>query len=266
MVLCDPLGAYFVFEKASYMHSTALIKQVTEPQNIYWLFSSSAQAISTFVAFLLTGFALVHTMMDSIQQKDDTLEEIHSQLIRIYYSRIKWLSSLTGLAIVSSLATVYLNGLSLPYFDLFVAFTSIVNLASIIGGILFVISIINPDKYRNVARDLIKEERDTLTPTGTPVLEGDFIRQFIKLEVILRNIIQRRSQDLASHSGPRMALSVRQMADALYHNELIDNNLLEELLRVNKYRNLVFHGHVSNVDKAMLDKLNKVIDRIENIN
>jgi hypothetical protein len=47
-------------------------------EHIYWLFSSAAQSIATFVAFLLAGYTLVHAMMDSIQQRDDTLEEIHS--------------------------------------------------------------------------------------------------------------------------------------------------------------------------------------------
>ena len=224
------------------MDSTNTIaQQIIEPQNIYWLFSSSAQAISAFVAFLLTGFALVHTMMDSLQQRDDTLEEIHSKLMRVYYGQIKWLATLTGIAIILSLATVYLNGVSFRYNGFLIGLTSVVNVAAIVGGILFVISIINPDKYKKAALELIKEQKTTLEPTGKSVDEVDFIRQFIKLETLIRNILRKRELYIRSTSGPRMSFSVRQMVDALYHNEIIDQQLFNDLIEVNKFRNLVFH-------------------------
>jgi len=248
------------------MDSTStIIQQIAESQNIYWLFSSSAQAISAFVAFLLTGFALVHTMMDSLQQKDDTLEEIHSKLMRIYYRRIKWLASLTGLAIILSLMMVYLNGISVPYNSFLVVFTSCVNVAAIIGGILFVISIINPDKYKKAALDIIKEEKTALEPTGTPIQEVDFIRQFIQLEILIRDVLRKRDLYIPSRTGPRMSFSVRQMVEALYHNELIDQQLFNELMEVNKYRNLVIHGHKTDVDKGMLDKVNNLITKIKKV-
>ena len=83
-------------------------------ENIYWLFSSSAQAIATFVAFLLAGYTLVHTMMESVQQRDDTLQEIHAALIRQYYRQIRALALITGAAVLGSLAMRYLNGFVWP--------------------------------------------------------------------------------------------------------------------------------------------------------
>ena len=38
---------------------------------IYWTFSAAAQSISALVAFLLTGYALVHTIMESARERDD---------------------------------------------------------------------------------------------------------------------------------------------------------------------------------------------------
>lgn len=248
------------------MDSTNTIaQQIIEPQNIYWLFSSSAQAISAFVAFLLTGFALVHTMMDSLQQRDDTLEEIHSKLMRVYYERIKWLATLTGIAIILSLAMVYLNGVSVRYSGFLVAVTSVVNVAAIVGGILFVISIINPDKYKKAALELIKEQKTTLEPTGKSIEEVDFIRQFIKLETLIRDILRKRELYIRSTSGPRMSFSVRQMVDALYHNEIIDQQLFNDLVEINKFRNLVFHGHRTKVDQGMLDRVNRAIEKLNKV-
>ena len=56
------------------------------------------------------------------------------------------------------------------------------------------------------------------------------------------------------------------MINALNQNELINRMELDELLRINKYRNLVFHGHQDKVDKGMLDKVKeaqKIINKIE---
>ena len=127
-------------------------------ENIYWLFSSSAQAIATFVAFLLAGYTLVHAMMDSVQQRDDTLEEIHAALIRQYYQQIKSLAIITGVAVLGSLAMLYLNGFAWPYKDIVVTIAAMVNIAAIAWGIAFVIRIIDPDKYTNAAKRMIEED------------------------------------------------------------------------------------------------------------
>src|SRR5215216_1059600 len=115
-------------------------------ENIYWLFSSSAQAIATLVAFLLAGYTLVHAMMESIQQRDDALEEIHAALIRQYYRQIRALAVLTGVAVVGSLAMLYLNGFTWPLKQVAVAVAALADIAAIGWGIAFVIHIIDPDK------------------------------------------------------------------------------------------------------------------------
>jgi uncharacterized protein YutE (UPF0331/DUF86 family) len=55
------------------------------------------------------------------------------------------------------------------------------------------------------------------------------------------------------------------MIDALYHNELIPPDLYTELQQLNKYRNLVFHGHVTQVDRAMIDRLKAATAAFEDV-
>lgn len=74
---------------------------------IYWAFSAAAQSISAFVAFLLTGFALVHSIMESARASDDSLEEIHAALKVSHHRSLTTLAWLTGLAIILSLVVVY---------------------------------------------------------------------------------------------------------------------------------------------------------------
>jgi len=235
-------------------------------ENFYWLFSSSAQTISAFVAFLVTGFALVLNMMDSLVQKDETLEDLHSKLKSQYYKKLRLLAIITGLAIIMSLWMVYLNaGANENKWWLYLL-TIALNVAAIVLGILFIISIINPDRYKRAAQEIIKEDTKEFTLTGQQVDQLTFMTEFIKLEKRVRDILEQRQLYIPFGDTPKMAYSFRQMINALYQNELINRNELNDLLQINKYRNLVFHGHQDKVDLGMLDRVKTASAIIDKIN
>jgi uncharacterized membrane protein len=54
---------------------------------------------------------------------------------------------------------VYLNGRPVPYFDILVGISGILTASAIIGGVWFVLVIIDPAKYQKTARKLIAESR-----------------------------------------------------------------------------------------------------------
>ena len=120
--------------------------------NIFWLFSSSAQAISAFIAFLVTGYIFALTAMEGLEKADETLAEIHFELKKEYHSRLTALSVLTGCAIISSLTAVYANGFEFAYRGVLFCATAAVDLGAIIGGLLFVTSIVNPERYKKAAK------------------------------------------------------------------------------------------------------------------
>lgn len=236
------------------------------PDNIYWLFSSSAQSVSTFIALLVAGFALVQTKMDSLQDNDETLEEIHDKLKTQYYKRIKGLSFVTGFAIFMSLLMVYLNGFYFPLKEVLYFITVILNTVAIGGGILFVVSIIDPGRYKKAAEQIIKDEEDQFSQTGNSVDQLTFMTGFITLEKKIREILQSKNLYIPYGNEPKMAYSFRQMIQSLLQNDLINKNEYYDLLQINKYRNLVFHGHLDNVDKGMVDRVNKATTIIKRIN
>ncbi len=235
------------------------------PDNIYWLFSSSAQSVSAFIALLLTGFAFVQSIMDGLQLKDETLEEIHDKLKKDYYSKIKLLAIVTGLSIILSLLMVFLNGFSFHNKTIIYIFTATLNFIAIGGGIFFVISIINPDRYKKAAEQIIKADKAEFTQTGNEVDQMTFTKEFIKLEKQIREILQSKKMYVPYGDAPRMIYSFRQMIQALRQNELINNDDYDLLLQINKFRNLVFHGHVDNVDKGMVDRVKNALNKIEKI-
>lgn len=232
-------------------------------ENFYWLFSSSAQTISAFVAFLITGYALVLNSMQNLEMKDDTYEEINHKLKQKYYLRLIILMIVTGLAIISSLCMVFLNGIDYGPKGWLFPVTALVNLAAIILGVLFVLSIINPNNYKIAAKEIIKD--DKIKDSNTNVDIASFMTEFIKLEKSVRDKLQNRNLYVPFGNSPKMVYSFRQMVEALNKNELISYYDFLELLKINKYRNLVFHGHLDKVEADMLAKIQKAEKIIENI-
>jgi hypothetical protein len=223
-------------------------------ENIYWLFSSSAQAISAFIAFLLTGYAFVHAVMESIQQRDDSLIEIHHELRRRYYRYIKWLSLVTGTAIISSLLMVYLNGTNVVYKEFFVVVVSSFNLVAIIGGILFVLAIIDPDRYKKTATKIVAAEAHAKPSEVPSVRDAAFFDEFIQLELQIKSLLTHRDLLSALERSQRFP-SFRQMITALYQSEIINQDTFKELQEISRYRNLVFHGQIQQVDSRMIDRI-----------
>ena len=118
---------------------------------IYWTFSSAAQSISAFVALLLAGYALVHSLMEAARDRDDTLDEIHSALRQSYHRRLTVLAWLTGSAVILSLVVVYLNRSNQPISGWVVAITGTIDFLAITCGLAFVVSIVDPKKYQKAA-------------------------------------------------------------------------------------------------------------------
>lgn len=221
-------------------------------ENLYWLFSSAAQSISAFIALLLTGFTFVLTVISNMEQKDESLAEILHRIRVIYFRNIIILSIVTGFAIVSSLYSVYINPFNMEYKPLIQIGASVLDFIAIFGGIIFVLFIINPNKYRNIANKLYLEEKEKIKPTGEDIDKIEFIQVFIELEKLFRDILEKRDLYIESKYLKREFYSFRIMLDILLNNKLIDKSFYSSLLELNSIRNLVVHGKRDTVDKKML--------------
>jgi hypothetical protein len=227
----------------------------------YWLFSTTSQTIASFIAFLLTGFALVLNMMDTLQQKDESLTEIHEQLKVTYYRRMLILSVISGLAILFSIAMLYVNGVEMENKPFLFVFSFALSVLSISLAIYFVIAIINPNRYKYAAEDILKEEKTKFSITGSEVNQVNFMNAYLDLERKVRKLLKVKnilSEEKEIHS-------FRQLVTAMYENEMITNEVLYELLQINKYRNLVVHGHLDQVDEGMVDRVKKMQTELEMI-
>lgn len=230
---------------------------------VFWTFSAAAQSVSAFVALLLTGYALVLSLMDAVREKDDSLEDIHASLRAHYHRRLTWLAWLTGVAIVLSLVIVYLNRSEHAVSGWLQSVGAGVDLAAVGSGLAFVVTIIDPKKYQKAAAEVLDQEAGASQNGGTRPA-GEFLDAFLHLERLIRDFLKTHELYVPQRANStRVSYSYRQMIDALLQNEKVDRPLFNELLEIGKYRNLVFHGHVAEVRAGMLKRVRAVASRIE---
>jgi hypothetical protein len=228
--------------------------------NYYWLFSSSAQSIAALIGFLLAGVALAFSMMDRLVEQDETMNEIVEALKRRQHAQLTALAIVTGAAILLSLFALYLNPCSTTLRSIVRSIAALSGTSAVIGSIAFVASIIRPGKYSITAqREYVVLEK-TLEPLAGQEPSSMFFKGFIDLEQDIRAYLKQADLYIPSRGAPRMSFSFRQMIDALYENERISKDLRDLLLEVNKFRNLLFHGHIDQVDKGVLKTLQKAKD------
>jgi hypothetical protein len=230
--------------------------------NYYWFFSAAAQAIAAFVALLLAGIALAYSMMDRLVESDPTLWEVNLGIKQRYHKWLAILAIVTGFAIILSLASTFLN----PHPGWLRASLMLMavecDVAAIFGGILFVIKIIDPNRYTREAKHELKEmERGRLAQKPVSV----YFNEFIKFEQSIRDYLKKHELYVPSLGAPKMTFSFREMVNALFQNEHISRALRDEMLEVNKFRNLLFHGHVTDVTDEALSKLIEVRNKWKNI-
>ena len=240
-----------------------MISDYKGAENIYWLFSSSAQAIAAFIGFLATGFFFSYDLMDKQVEKDETLEVIYVDIKKQYFKRLRGLFILTGLSILLSLGIVFVNGYNLGIYNVIMAvIVGAINVITVIWALTFVIFIIDPDKVKKTVEKLIKEDESVFEPKqGVSLTRESFLDGFNELEKLLRDLAKKYR--LESSNRFRDFLSIGQIIRSLYERGAITRESLRELSEMNKIRNLVAHGEINNIEQRIGDTLNKVKDEVK---
>lgn len=223
---------------------------------IYWTFTAAAQCVSTFVALLLTGYALVLSQIEAARDRDDSLQEIHAALRKTYHARLTVLAWLTAIAVGMSLVVVWINRANEAAPTPLVITAALMDVVAMVAGLAFVVVIIDPDKYQKAAeREL--EQQAGLKPGQRLAPAVEFFRAFRKLERLLRERCRRLEPDAeeAVEAALQASGTIRRMADLLLQGEHLSDELYAELMEINRYRNLLFHGDMKQADPAMVERV-----------
>ena len=226
---------------------------------IYWTFTAAAQCVATFVALLLTGYALVLTQIEAARERDDSLQELHAVLRASYHARLKVLAWITAAAVVLSLFVVWDNRSTVPASNWVMGIAAALDIVAMVAGLAFVVTIIDPAKYQKAAERELEQRQQQQQEAAAQQKETsaeDFFKAFREMEKALRQLVGRSRMVVGEprEDGSKGNPSVRQMAIALLDNGVIDDSFHAELLQIAKYRNLLFHGHVQKADAGMVER------------
>jgi len=240
-------------------------KFINSTDTFNWFFSAAAQTIAAFVGFLLAGYSLVHNAMDSRAENNEELKGIYHDLKKKYFKMIKFLFLITGSSIVCNLLMLILNGTNISCKIILTIFTIIINLTSVVFGIVFIFSIIDPEKIERAAREMLRREYQV---GGEIVDESSFIQPFIRFERELRDIATQFSEvghDIRDRWPRNGFIPLVEIISNLYGYELISREESEQILEIISYRNLVVHGNVQQVSVEMINRLISIMEILNRI-
>lgn len=234
--------------------------------NIFWLFSSSAQSIAAFIGFITAGFYFVLSKIDSNPNQDNTLDEILLELKKKHFQKLKILCILTGFSIVLSLFMLYLNNCHIRFLNVYVILVFILNILTIGWAIYFVIDIINPDNIEKTANKLIKENKDINLPDQVNSIKiGQFLEKFIKLENFVRGAFKKLGLVEIQEEKGKSYLKLSDIFILLFQMGYITLETLSDLNEVNKIRNLAAHGQIDKIDIKYSNMLDELTEKISSL-
>lgn len=231
-----------------------------DQENLYWLFSSSAQSIATFVAFLLAGYTLFHSIMNDVLAKDDTLDEIILEEKKSIFSKLRILLILTCVSIVLNLSMIFANNQDLIVKRELIAFTGLSTISTVIFGIAVVIYMIDPKRNIKIAKELIRKNIN-YGQLGKLTTDQIFFSKYIAFEKMIKDFCERKQIELPHRSGP--SPTFRETIMGLYYRKIFDKEFLDRIIKVSKYRNLLFHGEIQQASEQMVKEIDEVNEQLK---
>lgn len=236
--------------------------------NIYWAFSSSAQAVAAFIGFISAGFFFSHDRIDRQLDKDETLVEILTEIKTQHFIKLRFLLWLTGFSIILSLFVVWINGFDTGWFlSVFAILVAFLNCFTVARAVLLVIDMVNPRQVQNTADKLIKESTGEYVGGSETagISKADFLMKFINLEQLAYNLIDRKNNYDSGGLRSRQYLPFSLIIKELLEAGRINENQFEKLNRVSKMRNLIAHGRLENAGERESKELDELIDFFDHI-
>jgi uncharacterized protein YutE (UPF0331/DUF86 family) len=256
------IGLFVFAIYCSYLVFKTIPIQKTELNNVFYIFSTAAQTIAALVGFVLAAYTFNHQLVSSQKdEQDEARNQVIESIIQKNYRQIVILSIMTGITLILDLFVLELNGVPTTNLkEISYIIVGSLNVVLIIFAVIIALFTIKPIDTTKEAQKLfkavgeeIKESLDNkkghLKHPEDTMSSTDFIQKFIEMEKSVREYLI--DNDLYNDKR----LSMGKMITILYEQRGINHELFHILNELSRYRNLVVHGHVTEIDKDMYESL-----------
>lgn len=110
---------------------------------------------------------------------------------------------------------------------------------TLILAILFVLKILDPDKYEKAAKKIDYENRGSIKNFGN---FDDFMKNWIELEFVIKDLI--KHYEIQTRTRENGVYTLKDMINGLLEGNFITYDIYRKIDEINKYRNLVVHGNL----------------------
>lgn len=242
-----------------------------------WLFSTAPQAIAAFVGLIFAGVSFILGKIDDKIKEDPTLTEIYETIKIEMHVGLKKLLSITLISILLDFIFLFINPIGsdsefvidnkprciivpailLLFFNIYV----------ISEAINYIKEIMDPQYFKKTVDSLLREYHDS-NPLHNTVSVGKFMEDFIKLEKTIKtkynNYIRTVGEENNNYRPERRLITVRDFAQKLNELQLINREVFLALMDLNRFRNLVAHGEIEQIEKDIDDRLNEMTEKLKN--
>lgn len=228
----------------------------------FWLFSTISQSVAALFGFIFAGYAFFRSEVTLDDVDDPEAREILTRLHSKAHIRLANTAIPAGLAIIGGFSTTALiKEATIPvlgnvqnFLPIIETFTFYQAVIAVILSILFVIHIASPNRTRQVVNEILEEE----SLAGKDVDVGEFTKEFIRFENILRDLYYEKG-------GKDERATAGQIIDYLEGSDVLEEFVIDRLREITRYRNLVIHGEINSVDREAYDELDNIITKFNEI-
>lgn len=232
-----------------------------------WLFSTAPQAIAALVGLIFTGVTFFIDSLDKETSHDDTKGDICEEMKKDIHSKLKLLYWLAGFSIVLDLGLLVLNPIENDKlfsfngtFDWYLLLDGIVfllNLATIIFSLWFIVRIANPRYFTNTANKMLGKIQ------GDVVEIKEYIAAYIEMEKALRELplnVNYEAQKM------QRSATVSDMLRELRYNGWLSQDDISELYKLTRLRNAAVHGEtVESIERFDYNKVKEYTDKLKDL-
>ena len=235
---------------------------ILNENQIFYLYSTSAQVLAGIYGLTLTGFIFFRNELSREGFEDDTLTVAVDSLKERYFKTLLFVTVLSIFTLLISNLVISSESSGRATFNTILMNTAqsafLINLLVIA---YFIFDVIAPKRIEKESK-IIQQKVD---PTSDAKAKGSlevFLTNYNVLESILQKYGQAYQSELEGESRSRRRISNVKLAEFILKAEKIDIELFNEIKNLISLRNSIIHGAEPVVSKHIVELSNSILQKL----